>query len=158
MMGIVHGAMRAVTGAVNTTTAAAGAVGGAAISGIVGGIQGTAAGIRNGLSSGSRSTPAAALTLAAVGAAGLVDWPVLLTVGGTALAVRQLTQRSHTPAAPSRPEPPTLRRVNTKSSAAKTSPAKKSAAKKSPAKKSPAKASKTAPRKSTPTRRPRAKT
>ena len=45
-------------------------------------------------SSGSRSIPAAALTVAAVGAAGLVEWPVLLPVGGTVLGVHYLTHRS----------------------------------------------------------------
>jgi hypothetical protein len=54
-------------------------------------------GVQSGLRSGSRSTPAAALTLAAAGAAGfvtgLVDWPVLLPIGGTVLAVHYLTHR-----------------------------------------------------------------
>jgi hypothetical protein len=49
----------------------------------------TAAGIRNGVSTGSHSTPAALLTLGAIGATGLVEWPVLLTIGGTALLVHQ---------------------------------------------------------------------
>jgi hypothetical protein len=51
-------------------------------------------GVQSGLSSGSRSIPAAALTVAAVGAAGLVEWPVLLPVGATLLAVHYLTHRS----------------------------------------------------------------
>jgi hypothetical protein len=91
-MDIVRSATRVVTETANATTAAAGAVGGAAVNGIIGGVQGTAAGIRSGLGTGSHSTPAALLTLAAVGAAGLVEWPVLLTVGGTALLVRQLNR------------------------------------------------------------------
>lgn len=91
-MDIVRGARRVVTGTANATTAAAGAVGGAAVNGIIGGVQGTATGIRNGLSSGSHSTPAAILTIGAVGAAGLVEWPVLLAVGGTALLVHQLNR------------------------------------------------------------------
>ncbi|WNG93022.1 hypothetical protein [Mycobacterium sp. ITM-2016-00318] len=93
-MNIVSGAVRVVTKTADATTAAAGAVGGAAINGVVGGIQGTAAGLRNGLSNGSQSPAAAALTLAAVGTAGLVEWPVVLAVGGTALVVHQLNQRS----------------------------------------------------------------
>src|SRR6478609_1428861 len=93
VMGLFRGVTRGVTGVVNATTAAAGAVSGAAISGVVGGLRGTAEGVRSGLSSGSRSTPAAALTLAAVGAVGLVEWPVLLVVGGAALAVRQMTRQ-----------------------------------------------------------------
>jgi hypothetical protein len=32
------------------------------------------------------------LALAAIGAAGLVEWPVLLAIGGTALVVRQLNR------------------------------------------------------------------
>jgi hypothetical protein len=92
-MGIVRGAVRVVTGTADATTAAAGAIGGAAINGVIGGVQGTVGGIRNGLSSGSHSTPAAVLALATVGATGLVEWPVLLGIGGTALLVHQLSQR-----------------------------------------------------------------
>jgi hypothetical protein len=36
----------------------------------------------------------AALTLGALGAAGLVEWPVLLAIGGSALVVHQLSSRS----------------------------------------------------------------
>jgi hypothetical protein len=93
-MNIVSGAVRVVTKTADATTAAAGAVGGAAINGVIGGVQGTAAGLRNGLSNGSQSPAAAALTLAAVGTAGLVEWPIVLAVGGTALVVHQLNQRS----------------------------------------------------------------
>jgi hypothetical protein len=93
-MDIVGGAKRVITQTADATTAAAGAVGGAAVSGVVGGVQGTVSGIRNGISSGSRSTPAAAMTLGALGAAGLVEWPVLLTVGGAALVVHHLSRRS----------------------------------------------------------------
>lgn len=107
-MNIVGGAVRVVTEAANATTAAAGAVGGAAVNGFVGGVQGAASGIRQGLSSGSHSTPAALLTLGAVGAAGLVEWPVLAAIGGTALLARQLggsgpadAEPAETPARPS---------------------------------------------------------
>lgn len=93
-MNIVQSAARAVTRAADATAAAAGSVGGAAVSGVVGGIKGAATGLRDGFSSGSRSTPAAALTFAAIGAAGLVEWPVLLGIGGTALVVHQLNQRA----------------------------------------------------------------
>ncbi|KUI23778.1 hypothetical protein AU196_01850 [Mycobacterium sp. IS-1742] len=102
-MNIVVGAARLVTGTANATTAAAGAVGGAAVSGIVGGVQGAATGVRHGLSSGSHSTPAALLTLGAVGAAGLVEWPVLAAVGGTALLARQLGRGAGTDTAPESP-------------------------------------------------------
>ncbi|WP_197374227.1 hypothetical protein [Mycolicibacterium baixiangningiae] len=104
-MNIVGGAVRLVTETANATTAAAGAVGGAAVNGIVGGVRGAANGVREGLSSGSHSTPAALLTMGAVGAVGLVEWPVLAAVGGTALLARQLgrtgdaeTGRAETPA------------------------------------------------------------
>jgi hypothetical protein len=93
-MSIVDRAVGVVFTTAEATAAAAGAVGGAAVNGIIGGVQGTAAGIRSGLSNGSHSTPAAVLTLAAVGATGLVDWPVLLAVGGTTLVVRQPTRRT----------------------------------------------------------------
>ena len=82
-MDIVRGAARVVTRTADATTAAAGAVGGAAITGVIGGVEGTFSGIRNGLVSGSHSTSAATLTLGVIGAAGLVEWPVLLAVGGT---------------------------------------------------------------------------
>src|SRR5262245_42173242 len=93
-MNIIETGTWVVTRAADVTTAAAGAVGGAAVNGVLGGMQGTANGIKNGLGSGSHSTPAAALTLAAIGAAGLVEWPLLLGIGGTALVVHQLGQRS----------------------------------------------------------------
>ncbi|KUI31214.1 hypothetical protein AU195_12465 [Mycobacterium sp. IS-1496] len=115
-MNIVEGAARLVTGTANAATAAAGALGGAAVNGIVGGVQGAATGARQGLSSGSHSTPAALLTLGAVGAAGLVEWPVLAAVGGTALLARQLGQSAGTDTAPESPPP---------SRARKTAPARK---------------------------------
>ena len=93
-MNIINGAVRAITKTAEGTTAAAGALGGAAVSGVLGGMQGTVAGIKSGLSTGSHSTSAAALTLGAIGAAGLVDWPILLGIGATALVVNQVNQRS----------------------------------------------------------------
>jgi hypothetical protein len=94
-MNIVSAATRAVAKTADVTTAAAGAIGGAAVSGTVGGLQGAATGVRAGLDNGSRSSAAAALTLGAVGAAGLVEWPVLLAVGGAALVVHQLNRRAN---------------------------------------------------------------
>lgn len=70
-MSVVHKARRVITRAADATTATAGALGGAAVTGAIGAVEGTAAGIKNGLSSGSHSTAAAALTLGAVGVAGL---------------------------------------------------------------------------------------
>ena len=91
-MNIVSVATRAVAKTADVTTAAAGAIGGAAVSGVMGGVRGAVSGVRTGLEDGSHSTAAAALTIGAIGAAGLVEWPVLVTVGGAALAVHQLSQ------------------------------------------------------------------
>lgn len=93
-MNLIQGAARVVTQSAEAIVAAAGAVGGAAVNGVIGGVQGAVTGIKNGVSSGSHSTPAAALAIAAIGATGLVEWPILLGVGGTAIVVRQLKQRS----------------------------------------------------------------
>ena len=101
IMGVVGGAARSVGKTVNraadATTAAAGAVGGAAVNGIVGGVTGAAEGIKRGVSSGSHSTPAAALALGALGVAGLVEWPVLLAVGGGALLLHRMHRKPETP-------------------------------------------------------------
>ncbi len=101
-MSVVGGAVRSVGHTVNraadAATAAAGAVGGAAVNGIVGGVTGAAEGIKRGISSGSHSTPAAALALGAVGVAGLVEWPVLLAVGGGALLLHRMHRTPEPPA------------------------------------------------------------
>ena len=99
-MSPIDSAARAVARAAEAATGAAGAVGGAVVSGVVGGVQGTVSGMKAGLSSGSHSPPAAALTLAAIGALGLVEWPVIVGIGGTALVLRQLNQRSEAATAP----------------------------------------------------------
>ncbi|MDT5313270.1 MAG: hypothetical protein QOE74_2290 [Mycobacterium sp.] len=93
-MNPLEGASRLVVRSAEATVGAAGALGGAMIGGVVGGVRGTVGGIKAGLSDGSQSTPAAALTLGAIGAAGLVEWPVLLGIGGTALVIRQLNKGS----------------------------------------------------------------
>ena len=149
-MDIVGGAVRVITQTADAATAAAGAVSGAAINGVIGGVQGTASGIRNGLSSGSRSTPAAALTVGVLGAAGIVEWPLLLTIGGTALVVHQLSRRSEGQSLPVAPTP--LRAV-ADGAAPRKSAARKSAARKSAPGKSSATARRTQPRKSTTGRR-----
>lgn len=105
-MNPISTAYRGLTKVADATTAAAGAVGGAAVSGVIGGVQGVANGVRSGVSSGSRSSAAAALTLGAVGAAGLVEWPVLLGVGGAALVMHQLGHRDDGTPAPQQEVPP----------------------------------------------------
>ena len=136
-MNIMQGAVRVVTRSAEATAAAAGAVGGAAVTGVIGGVQGTVNGIKNGMSSGSHSTPAAALTLAAIGATGLVEWPIVVGVGGTALVVRRLAHRSdgqsrpNLTAVPEANKPAARRsspRKATKSTKATKAPARKSAA------------------------------
>ncbi|SEH89261.1 hypothetical protein SAMN04489835_5355 [Mycolicibacterium rutilum] len=126
-MNIVSTAARIVTKTADTATAAAGAVGGAAVSGVVGGVQGVAAGVRRGLDDGSRSSAAAALTLGAVGAAGLVEWPVLLTVGGAALVIRQLNRHTEPAIPETADDPPPTRKTATRSKrpAAKASPSRR---------------------------------
>jgi hypothetical protein len=102
-MSPISTAFRGLAKVADATTAAAGAVGGAAVNGVMGGLQGAANGVahgvRSGVNSGSRSSAAAALTLGAIGAAGLVEWPLLVTVGGTVLVVHQLSRRASTDAA-----------------------------------------------------------
>ncbi|MDI9915763.1 hypothetical protein [Rhodococcus sp. IEGM 1379] len=94
-MSIVNEATRVVTGAARMTTSAVGAVGGGVVGGVSGGIRGAAGGVRDGIRAGAKSTPTAVLTLAAVGAAGLVEWPVLVAVGGTAVVLRELDRKDH---------------------------------------------------------------
>jgi len=96
-MSVIGGAVRGVSQAVNraatATTAAAGAVGGAAVNGVIGGVTGAAEGVKRGMNSGSHSTPAAALAFGALGVAGLVEWPLLLAVGGSALLLQKLSRK-----------------------------------------------------------------
>ena len=93
-MDVVRETLHVANRTVDASVATAGAVGGAAVNGVVGGVQGVVGGVQSGLSKGSRSIPAAALTVAAVGLAGLVEWPVLLPIGATVLGVHYLTHRS----------------------------------------------------------------
>ncbi|KLO27487.1 membrane protein [Mycolicibacter heraklionensis] len=149
-MNAVAGTVRKVAGAANRavtmTTEAAGAIGGAAVNGVIGGVKGAAGGVQRGLRTGSHSTPAAALTLGALGVAGLVEWPVLVAVGGTALVLKQLTNRSDdskapakAPAAPARPlkaAPPAkatkpVKSTNSSTSSRRSAQPKKTAARQS---------------------------
>ncbi len=91
--GAVRGVGQAVSRVATTTAAAAGAVGGAAVNGVIGGVTGAAEGVKKGMSSGSHSAPAAAVAFGALGVAGLVEWPVLLAVGGSALLLQRLSRK-----------------------------------------------------------------
>ncbi|WP_305094492.1 hypothetical protein [Prescottella sp. R16] len=140
------GAVRAVTGIAEVTTSSIGALGGAAVGSLVGGVRGAVSGVaegtRRGLEQGSHSTPAAIATMAAAGAIGVVEWPVVLTVGGAALVLRQLHERGTSP----------------KSTAAKVSP-KKTAPKKAVSKKAVSKRTeKKSPAKKTTASRPQGRT
>jgi hypothetical protein len=95
--GTVRGVGKTVSRAATVTTEAAGAVGGAAVNGVVGGVTGAAEGIKRGVSAGSHSTPAAALALGALGVAGLVEWPVLVAIGGGALLLRRMSRKPEAP-------------------------------------------------------------
>jgi hypothetical protein len=147
-MNIVRGAARVVTETANATTAAAGALGGAAVNGVIGGVQGTVGGIRNGLSTGSKSTPAALVALGALGATGLIDWPVLLAVGGGALVVRQLGKRLNGQASQASKASQGPKLVAATPSSSQHTEPRKSATKASP-RKSSSSAARTAPRKAT---------
>ncbi|MCA1008264.1 hypothetical protein LCL87_21355 [Rhodococcus hoagii] len=147
-MSFADGAVRTVSGIAEVTTSSIGALGGAAVGGIVGGVRGAVSGVadgtRHGLARGSHSTPAAVLTMAAAGAVGLVEWPVVLTVGGAALVLRQLHERG-APSDSSAPDgsPSNSAKTDTPartSAATKQAPAKQATAeKKPPAKKTAAK-------------------
>jgi hypothetical protein len=111
-MDVVRETLHVASRTVDASVAAAGAVGGAAVNGVVGGVQGVVGGVRSGLSNGTRSIPAAALTVAAIGAAGLVEWPVLLPVAATVLGLHYLTHRSD-----GEPKRASTRRVGSRSAA-----------------------------------------
>ena len=139
-MGLLSLTRRAGKDAAVAVTGASAAVTGAAYGAATGAVDGAIRGTGQGLGSGPRATPAAALVVAAVGAAGLVEWPVLLLASGTALVVRQLRHKPANPtdnaenptatlppAQPRTPIPPAPNRgragVPTKASAPRTSTA-----------------------------------
>jgi hypothetical protein len=68
-------------------------------------VRGAADGLRDDAERGSRSAPAAALTVTALTVTGILDWPLVLAAVGTAILVNRLTQH---PAAPP-PHPPATR-------------------------------------------------
>ncbi|BBY56236.1 hypothetical protein H7J07_19365 [Mycobacterium koreense] len=119
--------------AASATLAGAGALGGAAVTGTVGAAGGAIAGIRRGAEAGSHSTPAAALTLGAIGLSGLVEWPVLAAVGGGALVLRTLNRPAGSLPAPAATPTPAPRPA-----VARTAPPGKATARKAPARKAPA--------------------
>lgn len=160
-MNAVAGTVRRVAGAANRavtmTTEAAGALSGAAVGGVLGGVKGAAGGVQQGLRAGSHSTPAAALTLGALGVTGLVEWPVLVAVGGTALVVKQLTNRSRGSDAPADAPTAAVRSLKTAPTAKATKPVKSAssstaARRSAPAKKTAARQSRSGPASSTRTR------
>lgn len=106
-MELANAAARTVARTVSATNAAAGAVSGAVVGGVLGSVKGAVIGIGKGGRDGARSAPAAMLTLAAVGAVGLVEWPVVLAVGGTGLAFRQLNSAPTPRATPTVRQPAT---------------------------------------------------
>ncbi len=89
-MGLLRVTRRVGTDAAGAVTGAAAAVTGAAYGAATGAVTGATRGARQALGTSPRAMPAAALGVAAVGAAGLVDWPILLAAGGAALVLRQL--------------------------------------------------------------------
>ncbi|MGW4339376.1 hypothetical protein ACWEK5_42300 [Rhodococcus koreensis] len=93
-MNVVGGTTRMVTGAGEAATATLGAVGGAAVGVLVGSMKGAAVGAAEGARRGSHSTPAAVVTLGAVAVTGVVQWPIVAAVGGTALVLEQLKPRT----------------------------------------------------------------
>lgn len=103
-MGVVDNTVRTlgrtVGRAAETTAKVAGAVGGAAVNGVVGAVTGAAAGVRRGTGTTGYAMPLAVLTLGGLGASGLVEWPLVLAVGGGALLLRQMNRPGTTPATP----------------------------------------------------------
>lgn len=132
---MVRGVGRTVSGVATATTAVAGAVGGAAINGVVGGVKGAAEGIQQGIGKGSKSTAAAALAIGALGVTGLVEWPILLAVGGGALVLRKMSQKPEESPAVKPPVKAKLTTVPTEPDAEEAAPAKTTSPRKAVAKK-----------------------
>jgi uncharacterized protein YdaT len=107
LMGLLSLTRRAGKDATVAVTGATAAITGAAYGAATGAVDGAIRGAGQALGSGPRATPAAALAVAAVGAAGLIEWPVLLLASGTALVVRQLRHQPANPTeTPTAPLPP----------------------------------------------------
>jgi len=96
-MGLVN-ATGDVAAAATTTV---GALAGGAVGGVIGAVGGALKGIGKGLGTGAPSTPAALLGVVAVGATGLLDWPVLIAGSAALLILRRLRMPpAATPPAP----------------------------------------------------------
>jgi hypothetical protein len=93
-MGLMSLTIRATENIATAATAATGAAAGATVGAVLGtaggSVSGGLRGVRRGAVAGARSEPAAVAGLTALGVGGLVEWPVVIAVGGSALVLRQL--------------------------------------------------------------------
>ncbi|EKT83344.1 Hypothetical protein WSS_A07659 [Rhodococcus opacus M213] len=103
MRGAVDGVR---SGDAHAETSPVGAVGAAAKGGITGSVQGAVDGVRSGIRSGTASTPAAAWTIAALGATGLVGWPIAVVLGGAVRSPSGCSTHARHPNPPTQ-HPPT---------------------------------------------------
>ena len=88
--GVVGGAVTTTAGsAVDVSSSLAGAASGAVLGGSVEALRGGVRGALAGAGRGTRSTPAMVATGVALGIAGIVDWPLLLVVGGVAVVANR---------------------------------------------------------------------
>lgn len=94
-MDVIGGVRRVVVRTADAVTATAGAVSGAVVNGAFGAIEGAATGVANGVKRGGNSSVAAAATIVTIGAVGLVEWPIVAGIGGTALVIHQLGRRGN---------------------------------------------------------------
>lgn len=81
----------------SATTSTIGALTAAAAGTAIGAIEGAVKGFGRGLGTGATSTPIAVLGLVGIGAAGIIDWPILLAGGAAALLLRQFRHTTPTP-------------------------------------------------------------
>lgn len=104
-MDVVSSARRSVIRTADAATSTAGAVSGAVVNGALGAIEGAVTGVAKGVKRGSNSSVAAALTIVTIGAAGLVEWPIVAGIGGAALLIHKLGHRGDQPGAKDAPQP-----------------------------------------------------
>lgn len=115
---------QSVSQAATTTTTTAKAAGDAAVKGVVGGVTGAVSAIQRGVDSKNVAVPAVAL--AAVGVAGLVEWPAVLAVGGGALLLREMNRRRGTTTPNAAPAKSSGSRPSAQRKTRSVTPAKKS--------------------------------